>query len=92
MGAIAQLGERFAGSEEVVGSIPSSSTKFVIWYQIPSLSIMEICVSSSFFSEIIFKIIKLSSSYEHARQRAYFYQAVACQYATWRIPKLNLQC
>ena len=26
-GAIAQLGERFAGSEEVVGSIPSSSTK-----------------------------------------------------------------
>ena len=27
MGAIAQLGERFAGSEEVVGSIPSSSTK-----------------------------------------------------------------
>ena len=27
IGAIAQLGERFAGSEEVVGSIPSSSTK-----------------------------------------------------------------
>ena len=26
-GAIAQLGERFAGSEEVVGSIPTSSTK-----------------------------------------------------------------
>ncbi len=25
-GAIAQLGERFAGSEEVDGSIPSSST------------------------------------------------------------------
>lgn len=27
-GAIAQLGERFAGSEEVIGSIPFSSTKF----------------------------------------------------------------
>jgi hypothetical protein len=27
-GAIAQLGERLTGSQEVVGSIPSSSTKF----------------------------------------------------------------
>jgi hypothetical protein len=27
-GAIAQLGERFNGIEEVVGSIPSGSTKF----------------------------------------------------------------
>ena len=27
-GAIAQLGERFAGSEEVIGSIPISSTIF----------------------------------------------------------------
>ncbi len=29
-GAIAQLGERFNGIEEVVGSIPSGSTKFTI--------------------------------------------------------------
>ena len=28
-GAIAQLGERFNGIEEVVGSIPSGSTKFL---------------------------------------------------------------
>ncbi len=28
-GAIAQLGERFNGIEEVVGSIPSGSTKFI---------------------------------------------------------------
>ena len=28
MGAIAQLGERLTGSQEVVGSIPSSSTKY----------------------------------------------------------------
>ncbi len=28
-GAIAQLGERFAGSEEVCGSIPHGSTKFL---------------------------------------------------------------
>jgi hypothetical protein len=27
-GAVAQLGERLTGSQEVVGSIPSSSTKF----------------------------------------------------------------
>ena len=49
-GAIAQLGERFAGSEEVVGSIPSSSTKnlkvsnvsscclfFRVYHSLPSL-------------------------------------------------------
>ena len=35
--AIAQLGERFAGSEEVVGSIPSSSTKKGQWIQTDSL-------------------------------------------------------
>jgi hypothetical protein len=28
-GAIAQLGERFNGIEEVVGSIPSGSTSFI---------------------------------------------------------------
>ncbi len=28
LGALAQLGERFAGSEEVIGSIPLCSTKF----------------------------------------------------------------
>ena len=39
MGAIAQLGERFAGSEEVVGSIPSSSTKKSQWIQTDSLTI-----------------------------------------------------
>ena len=39
IGAIAQLGERFAGSEEVVGSIPSSSTKKGQWIQIDSITI-----------------------------------------------------
>jgi hypothetical protein len=29
IGAIAQLGERFNGIEEVVGSIPSGSTSFI---------------------------------------------------------------
>ncbi len=29
-GAIAQLGERFNGIEEVVGSIPSGSTNFLL--------------------------------------------------------------
>ena len=38
-GAIAQLGERFAGSEEVVGSIPSSSTKKGQWIQTDSITI-----------------------------------------------------
>ena len=28
VGAIAQLGERLTGSQEVVGSIPTSSTKY----------------------------------------------------------------
>ena len=32
-GAIAQLGERFNGIEEVVGSIPSSSTNKIIYLQ-----------------------------------------------------------
>ena len=31
-GAIAQLGERFNGIEEVVGSIPSGSTNFYLYF------------------------------------------------------------
>ncbi len=33
-GALAQLGERFAGSEEVSGSIPLCSTKSLLFYKL----------------------------------------------------------
>ena len=31
-GAVAQLGEHLLCKQDVVGSIPSSSTKFILWF------------------------------------------------------------
>lgn len=66
VGALAQLGERFHGMEEVVGSIPISSTSEKIWPIISAFFIFRFNIwknfrkNFKFFSNtIFFRILKI---------------------------------